>query len=253
MKNKKILAGLAATLTLVGCASTSTNTESGSSTTKEDTVHVSVYKGEYINLLGEDNINTIYGMGLTLDDGEVAMLGADLTQFTFTDYDGNEVSLPSEGPYVVEILGSWCQYCQRLTKETLQDALDNGIKVYQYFLSAENEDIDSFYSEVGFDAPDGVVRLRNCSDFEDWIYDKGITSVPQALVVDESGKVAMSHIGYVDTETFMSFYEYALTAKLYETKIDGQDLQTYLNQQVKIKNYIENLEEIDIPKSALED
>ena len=251
MKNKKILAGLVATLALVGCAS-QTSTE-GDTTPKEETVHVSVYKDEYINLLGEETVNTIYGMGLTLDDGEVAMLGADLSGFTFTDYDGNEVNLPKTGPYVVEILGSWCQYCQRLAKDTLQDTLDQGITVYQYFLSAENEDIDSFYSEVGFDAPAGVIRLRNCSDFENWVSDKGISSVPQFLVVNADGKVSMSHIGYVDSETFKQIYDYSQEVKLYETKIDGQDLQTYLAQQVKIKNYIENLEELDIPKSALED
>lgn len=250
MKNKKILTGLAATLALVGCASQTTEENT---TPKEETVHVSVYRGEYLNLLDADAVNEIYGMGFSLDDGEVAMLGADLSSFTFTDYDGNEVHLPTSGPYVVEILGSWCQYCQRLTKEVLQEALDEGITVYQFFLSAENEDIDSFYSEVGFDRPEGVVALRNCSDFEDWINEKGISSVPQSLFVNEEGKVSMSHIGYTDYEAFKELYDYSLTAKIYETKIDGLDLQTYLAQQVKIKNYIDNLEELDIPKSALED
>ena len=252
MKNKKIIAGLLATLALTGCAG-QTGTDGNTATDKEETVHVTVYKGEYMNLLGQENVNDIYSMDVTLDDGEVAMLGLDLSQFTFTDYDGNEVTLPSEGPYIVEILGSWCQYCQRLTGEVLNDALNKGVTVYQYFLSAENEDIDNFYTEVGFEQPDGVTVLRNCQEFEDWVSEKGISSVPQTLFVNEEGKISFSHIGYIDSEGFFKLYDYALTAKLYDVTIDGQNLQNYLDQQVKVRNYIDNLEEIDVPKSVLFD
>ena len=253
MKNKKILTCAAAGLmlaSLAGCNSSS-NTSGGSSSSNEKTVTVSVYKGSFIDLLGEDKVNELYNQGFSLEDGEVEMLGDDLSSYTFTTYEGEEVQLPSEGPYIVEILGSWCQYCQRLTSETLDTALSSGIKVYQYFLSAENSDIDDFYSTIEKDIPDGVTVLRNSQEFENYISEKELYSVPMSIVVNSEGKVALTHIGYVDSDTFMSFYDYAKDLKLYDIDVNGVDLKTYLAQQVIIKNYIANLDEIDIPESVL--
>lgn len=249
MKNKKYLAGVLATMALVGCTNGTTN--QGGTTTKEDTVHVSVYKGDFINLLGDENVSTLYQSNLALEDGEVAMLGDKLSDYKFKTYEGDDFQLPTEGPYVVEILGPWCSYCQRLTGEVLEKLLDSGVKVYQYFLQADNASIDDFYVQAGIERPEGVTVLKECEDFETYLGEKNLYSVPQSLVVDETGKIALSHIGYVGYEDFKKFYDYALTAKLYETKVDGVDLKTYLEQQVKIRNYINDLDEIDIPKSLL--
>lgn len=250
MKNKKILAGLLATMALVGCSNQSVDNNNNAS--NGDTVHVSVYKGNYINLLGSENVEKLYSLNLGMEDGEVAMLGNSLSDFKFKTYDDEDFQLPETGPYVVEVMGTWCGYCQRMTSEVLQSLLDSGVKVYQYFLQADNPSIDDFYSQVGFDRPEGVTVLKGCTEFEDMLLEKDLTAVPQSFVVDESGKIALSHLGYVDYETFKTFYDYALEAKLYDTKIDGLALQEYLAQQVKIRNYINNLEEIDIPKSELD-
>ena len=247
MKNKKMLGCLIALLALSACGN-NTNEEA-----KEDTVRVSIYKDAYLNLLGEDNLNTLKELGLDeIEDGEVTLFGTDLSTYTFTDYDGNTVNL-SGGPYILEVLSSGCKYCQKLTRESLQPALDNDIQVYQYFISSSNDDIDNFYSEDGINKLDGVVILRDCSSLEGMLRKKELNSVPLTMIVDENGKISITHIGYIETDTYLSLYNYGLNNKLYELDIDGLNLYSYLKRQTKIKDYIYSLEEIDIPKSALDD
>lgn len=247
MKNKKILICLIALLDLVACSNNTTDEEE-----KEETVHVSIYKDTYISLLGEDNISKLTELGLDeIEDGEVTLFGTNLSTYTFTDYDGNTVNL-SDGPYILEVLSSGCKYCQKLTKESLQYALDNGIKVYQYFISSSNEDIDNFYSEAGLSITNDVIILRDCSSLEGMLRKKEINSVPLTMIVDENGKVSITHVGYIDTDTYLSLYEYGLNNKLYEIEVDNLDLYSYLKRQTKIKDYIDSLDEIDIPKSVLD-
>lgn len=247
MKNKKMLGCLIALLALSACGN-NTNEEA-----KEDTVRVSIYKDAYLNLLGEDNLNTLKELGLDeIEDGEVTLFGTDLSTYTFTDYDGNTVNL-SGGPYILEVLSSGCKYCQKLTRESLQPALDNDIQVYQYFISSSNDDIDNFYSEDGINKLDGVVMLRDCSSLEGMLRKKELNSVPLTMIVDENGKISITHIGYIETDTYLSLYNYGLSNKLYALDIDGLDLYSYLKRQTKIKDYIYSLEEIDIPKSVLDD
>ena len=247
MKNKKMLGCLIALLALSACGN-NTNEEA-----KEDTVRVSIYKDAYLNLLGEDNLNTLKELGLDeIEDGEVTLFGTDLSTYTFTDYDGNTVNL-SGGPYILEVLSSGCKYCQKLTRESLQPALDNDIQVYQYFISSSNDDVDNFYREAGINKLDGVVILRDCSSLEGMLRKNELNSVPLTVIVDENGKISITHIGYIETDTYLSLYNYGLNNKLYELDIDGLNLYSYLKRQTKIKDYIYSLEEIDIPKSALDD
>lgn len=246
MINKKIFASITILLALTACSNNK------SSSIEEEMVHVSIYKDNYINLLGEENINKLSELGLDFENGEITMFGSSLSSYTFTDYDGNTVNL-NEGPYVLEVLSPDCKYCQKQTRETLQTLLDNGIKVYQYFISSENEDIDNFYNEAGMLKPDNVIILRNCSSFEGLIRKRNITSIPLTIIVNDEGKVSITHIGAMDIDTLISLYDYGLNNKLYEIEIDGLDLYSYLKRQTKIKDYIDNLEEIDMPKSILDD
>lgn len=245
---KKILTILTALLVLVGCS----KTETTSTKTDEKTETVSVYNGNYIDLLGSDKKSEIYNLRLDLSDDEVALLGTTLPDISFTTYEGETVSLPSSGGYVFEILGSWCTYCQALVNETHDLYASLGVPVYQYFLSGSASDIDDFYNDIGIERVQSATQLTYNDTMEQWISSHNLYSVPMIIVVDESGTIAMTHVGYLPADDFSAYLDYALSAKLYDVEIDGETLPEYIEKQVVIHNYIDNLTEIEVPSAIFE-
>lgn len=240
---KKIISMLLVAFVLVGCSSNSTT----NTVSKEPTETVSVFNGSYIDLLG-DKRDEIYNLGLDLSDNEVKVLGTELPTKTFTSYEGETVALP-DGPYVFEILGSWCTYCQALVNETHELYASLGLPVYQYFLDGVAEDVDSFYDAIGIERVATATQLVSNSEMETWANENEFYSVPMIIVVDDSGKIAMTHIGYLPAEDFSAYIEYALDAKLYDVEIEGTSLSEYLTRQDAIREYIDNLTEIEVPTS----
>lgn len=248
---KKILTLGLILLVLVGCSNTTTD---GTTTTeKEKTEHVTVYNQDYINLLGDETVQEIYNAGLSLSNDEMAMLGDDLSSYEFTTYTGETVSLPKDGNYVLEVVGYWCTYCQALVNESHETLANNGTTVYQYFMQGDNSGVESFYEAIEMEVPDNVVILTSNEDFENYLAKYEMYSVPLSIVVDDSNKIAMTHIGYLPVEEFVNFIDYAKSAKLYDKEYESENVVSFIKKQAKIADYINNLTEIDIPVSALED
>ena len=246
---KKLFLVLAALLVLVGCTNGGGTSGGEGQTTNKEMETVKIFKGSYMSLFPEDIQQEIYSMGLTMEDGEVSVLGADLSGYKFTTADGKEASLPKEGPYILEVVGSWCGYCQALTSAVIDSGLYKQIPVYQYFMYGEAADIASFYEAVGVAKPDEITAFVGNETFEALLQQHEFYSVPLTLVVNSNGKVSFTHLGYMPAEDYKNFIDYGLAAKLYETKVEGKySLPEYLARQDKIRAYINSLEEIEVPK-----
>lgn len=233
-------------LTVSGCTKTE-EVDNGPQTQR-----VELYKGNYIDLLPEETKADIYAKSLNLSDSEVSLIGSNLTEYQFTTYEGETVSFPETGPYIIEIVGSWCTYCQALTKDIISTKLSDEIPVYQYFMYGTKNDIDAFYESVGLSRPNEIIALLSNENFEKFMEEKEFYSVPLSIVVDESGKIALSHLGYMDAASYKNFVEYAKTAKLYDVKVNDSDtLRTFVELQEKARNYIDGLSSIDVPVDVL--
>lgn len=246
---KKIITLLLACLmvfTLAGCSKT---TDEGTTT---ETETVELYKGKYMDLLPDDKREEVYSYGLNLSDNEIALLGTKMDKFTFTSYEGESVTLPEKGPYIFEIVGSWCSYCQALSVEIIDDEIYKDIPIYQYFMMGTQSESDSFYATIEKDRPEEITVLMQNEEFEKFLNTNEFYSVPLSFFVDEDGNIALSHLGYVDAATYRNIIDYAKTAKLYNVEVsEGKTLREYVELQQKARTYIDELPSIDIPVEYL--
>lgn len=251
MKNLKkfLITGLACGTMLTGLAGCS-KTETGGDTAKADMVEVEVFHGQYSDLLGDEINSQAYNIGFAIMDDEVKSIGDSLPQTKFSTYNGEVIDTP-EGPYVFEVLGSWCTYCQHLTQEALQDLLDKGYKVYQYFAYGTKEDVDSFYETIGMEIPEGVVVLLDNAEMDAWLDGYQYTAVPLTIPVDGSNKVTLPHVGYMDSQGYQDYLTFALNSGIAETKVGEETIRDYIQKQVAIQQYIDGLEKIEVPAEIL--
>lgn len=241
-----LLLTLGMILTMSGC-SNKKNVDEGPKTTV-----VELYKGKYIDVLPEETRAEIYAKDLNPSDGEMALIGSDLSQFSFTSYNGETITLPEKGPYILEIVGSWCTYCQALTKDIITTKLSDEIPVYQYFMYGTNNDIDAFYETIEVSRPNEVIALVSNGEFEQFLEENEFYSVPLSIVFDENGKIALSHLGYMEASFYRDFVEYAKKAKLYDVKVnDSATLKEFVELQEKARDYIDGLSSIEIPLDVL--
>lgn len=237
---KKILLVLSILALLTGCGATDTNT-------KVDTVTVSLYKGVYEDLLSDEIKEKLYDIGLYLTDSEIGVIGEKMPNLAWTDYDGKELTLPNES-YIIEIVGSWCQYCQALASESNNDILALGYPVYQYFLYGTPQDVDDFYETIGTEKPNNIVYLMQNEEFDDFLIENDFVNIPMTLVIDGNGRIALTRLGYAEKDDVVKFVEMAMEAKFYDLEVEGTTLYDFIKTQKIAKKYIEELEEIEIPK-----
>ena len=245
---KKILILVACALTILSLSGCS---KGDSNKVDEPTKTVQLYKGSYSELFDDETrvgIENIYGYS---DDMFLKEIGKDFPVKTFTDYYGNEVTL-DDGPMVFEVVGSWCTYCQKLSKEVMDGLVEAypDIKFYQYFSYGTAPDIDQFYQTIEKELPENMVILQNNQEFDTWLNNNGYSSVPLVLTTDNTGKMSLSFLGYNDLASYKNFVGYVMNNSLSnKTTTNGVKFSDFVKEQEVAKKYIENLSEIDVPES----
>ena len=247
---KKLLLLATILLLLVGCTPAGKGDDQGKASS--DMEVVKIYKEPYSTLLDENTQSELYSKGLGMEDNEIAILGQKLSSYSFTTSDGQAINLPENSAYVLEIVGSWCGYCQALTSVVVRNGINDRVPVYQYFMYGTPEDIETFYQGAEVEKPDSIVALVENEDFQMWLQQHEFYSVPLTLVVNDTGRISMSHLGYMDAEPYASLINYGLGAKLYDTKVDGVSLAEFIKRQDAVRAYINSLEEIAVPKELLD-
>lgn len=239
-----ILIIAAMVLSMSGC---SKNT--GEDTPKGETKNVKLVSGSYLNLFDEDTKYEIQSLYDYMDDQQISLIGEDFPVKTFTNYNGEEVTLP-EGSYAFEIVGSWCTYCQQLSKEVMDNLVKSlpNVKFYQYFSYGQASDVDSFYETIEKDMNPEIEVLTSSTEFDKWLEEKGFASVPMMIIVDGDGKMSLLTIGYNSLEHFENLISYAMENKLSQKEtVLGGKFADVLKDQKAAKKYIEELESIDVP------
>lgn len=72
------------------------------------------------------------------------MLGKPTPKMVLKDYLGNDYSFPQEGIFVLELVASWCEHCQRQATIYNQELLAAGVELVEYFNVDGPEGIKSF-------------------------------------------------------------------------------------------------------------
>lgn len=237
---------IAIAVSLGGC---SKETSSVTTPSVGKTKTVTLFNGSYIDLFDSDTkyeIQTLYDY---MDENQVSLIGEKLPVKTFTNYDSKEVTLP-EGGYVIEVVGSWCTYCQQLSKDVMDNLVKSlpDVKFYQYFSYGQISDVDNFYATIEKDMNPNIEVLISNDEFEQWLEQKGFLSVPMVLIVDKNGNLSLMDIGYNSLTHFENLITYAMDANLSEkeTVIGGKYANVLKEQQIAQK-YISELETIEVP------
>ena len=128
--------------------------------------------------------------------------------------------------YVIEVVASWCEYCQETSKEYLGDivAKHTDLEFVQIFAEGNTGDVNTFYEEISKNPEDMgyVVPADNTSI--DFVNKLNLTGYPTWVFVDESGKISWVHSGYITGEEFSTLRNAAYTGtKIYDCLVEDFD------------------------------
>lgn len=245
-----VLLSLAMVLGLTGC---SKNKEEGNiSPVKGDGVSVQLYKGRYVDLFEDDVKARLQNLVVGgIDETLLSFAGTEFPKLTFKSYDGKEVKLPEGKTIFFEIVSPWCHFCQDMTKNKVVDKVMENFKdveYYQYFGSATENDVKSFYEATESEIPAGLNVLIGNEEFDNWLSINEFYSIPMVMVINSEGKVGLSHIGLSEPETFNELV--ALTMNEMNKPLKGMEknFYEYMKDQRAALDYIDDLEEITVPK-----
>lgn len=222
----------------------------GNTPEKEETRKVIIYNDDYIKLFDEDYAKKILDVDSNIGDDVLKIAGTKLPNYTFKDLNGNDIEL-GDGPYVLEIVGYWCDYCKLLSEKIMNELILKypDIKFYQYFIDSSPEDVKSFYKDISKDIPEGLtVLVSNNDEFDEWLFNSGFNGVPLIIPVTEEGTISIIKIGYENYDYFIKLIDFSIKENIGEYKLsNGQTFSSFTQEQAVAKRYIEELTEIDIP------
>lgn len=247
----RILVIIIILIIFTGCSTTNKD----STNNADDTVTISIYKGKYIDVFDDDtkkDLNKIYGNNI--NNKVLKAAGNSFPDVSFIDNCGNKVNI-DDGPFIFEIVGSWCSYCKALTKEIMPSIIEEypDITIYQYFIQGTNEDIAEFYDEIGTIKHDNLVILNGNKDMDSWISNNCPDAIPLLLVVDDNMLTGLSAIGLEDIDYYKDVINYTIDGKINEKiTVFDKPFHIFQKEQMVVREYINNLEEIKIPKEMLE-
>lgn len=220
-------------LGMTGCTKDSSENKTNSTNTesKEDT-ELDKLKALYT----DDAVKTLDGFAS--DDAQLFIysnLGKDVSNYTFKDLNGNDISLGTGEKTVIEIVRYDCSACissASFVQEAEAKFNGNGYRFIQMFSNGEVSDIDEFYKNAEVSTKFTNI-IPSADEVNQFLYDMGLSYVPAFLFVDESGKISLGMVGYSftvdDFELLATEYAFAET-KLYDmlkdTKDTSKDTQT---------------------------
>lgn len=132
--------------------------------------------------------------------------------------------------YVIEVVASWCTYCQETSKEYMSDIVskNNDLEFIQIFAEGNTGEVNKFYEQIDKDPSEMkyVVPADNASI--DFVNKLNVSGFPTWIFVDETGRISWVHSGYVTNEDFSLLRDAAYTGeKLYDClKEDFDDSRT---------------------------
>ena len=229
-------------LSLVGCTDQK----------KEEMETVEIYKGTYFDLIPSEKTAELRDKNIYCKDEEFVLLGNDLSSWNFTTINEEKISLPDQGPYILEIIGSHCIHCRNLAKGVIDSSFYKDVPVYQYFPDEDSNEIRSFYAEMEKEIPEQITVLMKNDAFKAFLEENNLTSTPLSFFIDENGKVVLCHLGHSNMDNYIALYDFAVHSGINYIEVDGMKLSEFISRQEKIRSYIDNLTQIEVPSSLFD-
>lgn len=242
---KKLLLCLLTLLVMAGCSAQTDTPKTG------DTVKIEIFKGTVIDALDEKakaDLLDVYG---EYRNPEMAfrVAGQNLPDLEFITYEGEKAKL--EGPFILEMVGSWCSFCQELTLEgTIEKLLEQypDIPVYQYFMYGDIGDVDAFYESAEKEIPANITVLLDNQQFDEWYNQNGYSSVPMMFVIGKDNRIGLSYLGKDSFDLYVKMIDYTMNKSVADMMTTtGKTIGEFTKEQAIAKQYISDLTEIEVP------
>lgn len=205
--------------------------------------------------------NTLDQYGLTIgsviDEEFFLGNGVNVPNIDLTTSTGETINLYKlDKPVMIEIFADWCSYCQQEEVEYLDKIINSNPDVVyvQYLETGSDAELKSFYENAGVEPRNNTIIVYQNEEFSEWLANNGFGSFPTFYFINKEHRVSGSHVGLLEDEIANASMSIA-----FNEEYDTYMLQTNygfniarLTRRIRIaREYVDNLEEIEIPRSYL--
>lgn len=184
-------------------------------------------------------------------------LGYKLPNVNLPLYDGAILNVSDiKTPIVLIVTADWCQYCQIEAKEELNKIIEANpdVTFIQYMETGGKNEYDIFYDEAGVRPNKNLILACYNQEISDWLTKCNFKSYPTFYFINdltvEGCQEGALDSALINATIKLSFNDVLAIDSL--KTVDGEKLKTVIRKQIKAKEYIKNLTQIDVPKEYLD-
>lgn len=135
-------------------------------------------------------------------------LEEDLTDLKLNDINGNTFDFNSlkDKEFILEIVQNTCEHCKKQVPLTETILKNEDVVFIQYFAWGTIEEINEFYSETGFDIPEGLIVIPSDNDMNTYVNELKIDLTPTFLFFKE-GKIKFACTGDLSYAKYLKVYD----------------------------------------------
>lgn len=227
-----------------------------------ETIDISKEPFEYITDADIQTLDTLlendnYIAADVMYDGFFNGLGYKLPAIETPLYDGTLTNLSDiKSPIVLIVTADWCQYCQVEARDELNKIIEANpdVTFIQYMETGGKNEYDVFYDEAGVKPNENLILACYSQEISDWLSKCNFKSYPTFYFINNL-TVEGCQVGALDSSlinaTAKIAFNNVLTIDSLKTA-DGEKLKNVIRKQIKAKEYIANLTQIDVPKEYLD-
>lgn len=184
---------------------------------------------EVFKYLKDDLYTLLYKAngGVEIPSYILDFLGKELVDYKAIDYYGNEVDLNDykDKNLIFEIAGNWCSHCKEQAKLYTDKILEKykDVVFIQFFNEGTNEQIDSFYKEIGMDLPKNIIIIPEDKNLSNLILSNYNPQYYPAFLLFKDGKLSFVKTSSLTPEQMELSYDVAFKNPLTKEDLIDND------------------------------
>lgn len=179
-------------------------------------------------------------------NNQFKMLNKDVYSNDLIDIDGNKVNFKDFDKFVLEVVSTTCEHCHKMIEEHLDEMLERGITLVQYFNNANDYDVREFYNDLNREIPNNLIVISRDEQLYEYLHDYLVLESYPTLISYVDSKVTFNKNGDISTDELNAYYEVSFNNILAnDEKINNVIAKCRTREDVKNSLSKENLEKIN--------
>lgn len=140
-------------------------------------------------------------------NNQFKMLNKDVYSNDLIDIDGNKVNFKDFDKFVLEVVSTTCEHCHKMIEEHLDEMLERGITLVQYFNNANDYDVREFYNDLNREIPNNLIVISRDEQLYEYLHDYLVLESYPTLISYVDNKVTFNKNGDISTDELNAYYE----------------------------------------------